>query len=317
MSNPTGLALAIFFQNLPDISMPVPWIAPRLTNGLGNRLFQIAAAIRLSRKTCRQVFFFLPRTTGKLETMFQLCPSIPILHTANAWREIEGFPTNVIQKQGIGRGLVIKGSFQDLNFFPDFNDPLLPSLPKTPEPLDQVALHIVFDGEIDLSSYYMWCIKQFLPGTTFRLFSENSLFPEKLEAVKQELEELGYKAVISEAKGAQETFLEMAACKKGFVGSNSSFAWWGAFLRWKAGKDKVNNFISHHSHSNSNLASTYGESQIQLKPYETETIALFPDMWMAPGQPNHKPNLFTTPFTQIVELEKVNEKEGKMKSFRY
>ena len=124
----------------------------------------------------------------------------------------------------------------------------------------------------------MNAIGKFPKGTHFTLFSDS---PEKLQTISRELWAKGYENTIDKSKTVLETFQEIAKCGKGFVGSNSTFAWWAAFFAYRSHKSP-----------------------------ETYT-AYFPDTWMANG---HKPNLFTLPCTKALPIIAASDK---LNSFSY
>ena len=62
------------------------WISAHLTGGIGNRLFEFAAALGLAEKWNRDAVFFLPRcgptNHGPFDTIFKMFPKIPVIETA-------------------------------------------------------------------------------------------------------------------------------------------------------------------------------------------------------------------------------------------
>lgn len=269
------------------------WIAPRMTDGLGNRLFQLTAAISIGETLKRKTVIFLPTYLktghGEYDLLFQLCPNIPVLESASTWIQVD----ETLEVPEHAQRIVLKGYFQNTKYFPDFKHTLLPSLPQELlKPFSKkVAVHFRFGDytflqhhQLPLQHYYMKAIQKFTKDTEFLLFSDS---PEKLQPILEELCKKGYRVSISNSTGVLETLLEMASCSGGFIGANSTFSWWASFLSWKA----------------LNFTSDYK--------------AYFPDSWMrSPDQPlvgNNKPNLFTLPFTQSLTLEG----ESKLESFSY
>ena len=65
------------------------WIAAKLSGGLGNRLFQTAAALGTAERSGRKAIFLLPMCEecphGSFYTIFQMFPSIPIVESAAKW----------------------------------------------------------------------------------------------------------------------------------------------------------------------------------------------------------------------------------------
>lgn len=251
-------------------------ITARCTGGIGNRLFQISAAIKYAEELKREPVLFLPclirSEHNSYSLLFDLLPHI---------KTVESESSITLQEEGSincssSTILVLKGYFQDMRFFPSINSPLLPTLPLpipfTPQ--KSVAIHFRFGDymdlkhhQVNLSSYYMKAIKMFPPNTHFIVFSDS---PEKLGAISRELWTKGYSNSIDKSKSVLQTFQEIAKCSTGFIGSNSTFAWWAAFFAYRS---------------------------LQLDTY----IAYFPDTWMADG---YKPNLFTeaVPYTRALPV---------------
>ena len=65
------------------------WVAGRLSGGLGNRLFQHAAALGLAECLGKEAVFFLPQCAstehGPFESIFKLFPGTRIVETAAEW----------------------------------------------------------------------------------------------------------------------------------------------------------------------------------------------------------------------------------------
>ena len=267
------------------------WVAPRMTDGLGNRLFQISAAISVAEKMKRKTIILLPRYLkighGVYDLVFQLCPQVPVIETANSWIQVD----EKLEIPETDKGIVLKGYFQNTNYFPDWKHPLLPKLPEQLlKPVtNKVAIHFRFGDycflhhhTLPFGKYYMKAINQFPKDTEFLLFSDS---PEKLIPIEYELLAKGYSVSCAEPMEVLETLLEIASCAGGFIGGNSTFSWWSAFLSWKS----------------QNFSSKY--------------IAYFPDIWMPQygESPENKPNLFTLPFTKSLNLDG----ESKLETFTY
>lgn len=70
------------------------WISPNLSDGFGNKLFQLAASMEASKKYNIPLVFFLPRcyksSHSPIDIFFTLFPDIPIIDSGyNSWYEIE------------------------------------------------------------------------------------------------------------------------------------------------------------------------------------------------------------------------------------
>lgn len=68
------------------------WVAPCLTGGLGNRLFQLACALGYAKKYNKKCVFLLSKcgrtNHGRFENIFNLFPEIEVLEYANSWNEL-------------------------------------------------------------------------------------------------------------------------------------------------------------------------------------------------------------------------------------
>jgi len=265
---------------------PERWIAPRLRCGLGNRLFQVAAAIGSSREP----LLLIPRMGivehGNEQLFRILCDRLPLLESANSWVEVEEVDGKVPPIPYETQKVVLSGFFQNTDNFPDINSPrfkLLPRLPAYDPPSSSWAVHFRFGDycqlphhQIDLGPYYYHCISQLPKTTPLTLFSDS---PERLPAIKAELESLGYKAEIFSQEDTLETLKAFAACQ-GAICSNSTFAWWAAFFGWQQ---------------------------------STNYKAYFPDTWLRGHQ---SPNLFTLPFTVSVALKSLSA-SNRLNSFSF
>ena len=260
------------------------WVAPRLTGGLGNRIFQVMATIQTAEETKRTPVFFLPRASridhGAYQTLFTLFPSIPILETANSWVEVlEGDripPTASLPEAKYG--IVLKGLFQQPPKFPSLW-PLLLTLPtglaSSGLASQRVAIHFRFGDylqlphhQVPLDAYYEEALKQF-PNTPLTLFSDE---PEKLQPIASKWQQEGRDVEISTTKDELQTLQEIASCQEGFIGCNSTFGFWASWFAWNSHK----------------RPSSYK--------------AIFPDTWMKEGHPNHKPTFLATDFSPFIIL---------------
>ena len=250
-------------------------IAANLCCGLGNRLFQMMAAIGEAERTGRQPVFFLPRMSGahhgNFELLRRLFSAVPIIETAPEWEEVkEG------EKPQTDKLIVLRGFFQDTKYFPedDFYMPCLPS--NSVAQKDSWAIHFRFGDyqklphyHVNLASYYYYTITRKIPKySTLTLFSDS---PDRLAPIQKELTDLGYTVEIFDNPDTLETLKAFSACVKGSICSNSTFAWWAAWFSWK-------------------------------RVPEGQYKAYFPKQWIVGRTPF---NLFNLPFTQSISLEEI------------
>lgn len=270
--------------------MSEDWIASRLTNGIGNRFFQIAAAIGAAEKTGRRVVLFLPQMSryehGNWK-LFQKCvPDIEILETASEWNTA---PDEVIPRVMGPKGMVLKGWFQDERYFPRLDNPLLPRYPgEKVIPTDRVAVFFRFGDygilphhQIDLRGYYMKAFNKFPKDTEYIFFSDTK---EKLVEIQKECTAKGIRNVICGSKSIESEWKMAMMCRRGLIGANSTYSWWIGWMAW-----------------------TMYERPSDYKAY-------FPDIWM---KGKEKMNLFGFPFTQVIELDSICNNDSKLESFKY
>lgn len=229
------------------------WVAPHLTGGLGNRLFQYASAEGLAEKWKRESVFFLPRcgetSHGAFNNMFQLLPSVKIIESDTEWETLLE-PANSMYKffpfpeQPVEGNAVIQGWRQTEKYFPttgirlNFENALgkqrLESL-TLPNPTTSWFLHVRLGDykilphhQVDLRKYYIQCLQQIPKGSTLHFFSDEPYLCE--EAFRGLCEQLQIPFQVCTAKDEVETLYQMSQCKGGAITANSTFSWWGAYL---------------------------------------------------------------------------------------
>ena len=226
-------------------------VAAKLSDGLGNRLFQLAAALGYSDKYKKRAIFLLPvckpTNHGKFNTIFKLFPHIEIVYTANYWDVInEGSNyyryTDLPDKEDL---VVIHGYRQSWKYFsnisiqPDFeaciNNTRLEDLYKTYLNHKKIWSIHVRNGDfnrlphhyMNKNKYYMQAIRDVPKDVHILLISDE---PNKCGFIEEQLQELSFKYTVCYETDEIETLYLMSMCLNGSVVSNSTFAWWGAYL---------------------------------------------------------------------------------------
>jgi hypothetical protein len=231
------------------------WLAPHLTGGLGNRLFQYAAAAGLAEKWHKDLVFFLPRCSptdhGDFENIFRLFPHTPHLETAVEWITLEEpkhklyhylpFPDTAPTQLPI----ILHGWRQSEKYFPkggvklNFLNALGPQRDAelrtlVPSPETTWFVHVRLGDyrilphhQVDLTFYYAHCLTQIPEGHTLILFSdEPHLCAEEFAAAAKRL---GLKFEVCSREHEVESLFLMSLCKGGAITANSTFSWWGAY----------------------------------------------------------------------------------------
>ena len=238
------------------------WIAPHVTGGIGNRLFQLAAASGLAEKWNRPVVFFLPRCSptdhGPFENLFLLFPQIPIQETGEIWETLKEnkhelyryvpFPETCPYPKEMP--IVIQGWRQTEKYFPKGGmilnfEHALGSL-RTEKIRKQIPpnswfVHVRIGDykflphhQVDLSSYYAHCLRQIPQNTNLFLFSDEPELCQKQFQGSAEM--LGLSFEVFKSADELESLYAMSLCKGGAITANSTFSWWGAYCA-KQGAD--------------------------------------------------------------------------------
>ena len=229
------------------------WVAPCLSDGLGNRLFQYACAKEYSEKYKKPLVFFLPRSKatghGKFDTMFKLFPDVPVVETDISWNEVEEKIYYSFEDiPHIRENLVIKGSRQSYRYFA--NTSINPSFESiiSNERLDYLNKKYLEDKEhlfsihvrlgdyrvlphyqIDLVKYYSEAIKSVPSNARLIVFSDEP------NIAKQIFPTLN----ICEESDEVEVLYLMSQCLCGSIVANSTFSYWGSYFAHQKNKNHI------------------------------------------------------------------------------
>jgi len=233
------------------------WIIPCLTDGLGNRLFQYAAAAGLAEKTKGSLVFLLPKCGktghGDFENIFKLFPKVPIeftLQVGASYRYFDEKDGNAFTYEPFPNAsvenILVRGCRQTELYFPASG--ILPdwsSLDKnlltkynidTPEKQEKTWFLHVRLGDyrilphhyLDLRSYYRSALSKIPIGSTIIWSSdEPEIYKEFLEGLAMQY---GLHLVLNKENDELETLYILSHCKAGGVCSNSTFSWWAAYF---------------------------------------------------------------------------------------
>ncbi len=232
------------------------WVAPHLTGGLGNRLFEYAAAAGLAEKWKREIVFFLPRCDetghGPFGNIFKLLPSVRIVESDTQWETLLEQRNNMYRYTPfsdipVEGNVIVHGYRQTDKYFPskgvhlDFKNALgkerLLKL-SISNPQNSWFLHVRLGDykilphhQVDLRRYYVECLQQIPKGHNLYFFSDE---PELCaEAFKGICSQLSIPFEVCTTTDELETLYQMSQCKGGAITANSTFSWWGAYLAYQ------------------------------------------------------------------------------------
>ena len=179
----------------------MPWIAGHLTGGLGNRLFQRAAATGLAAKWKRDVVFYVPHCDptnhGPFDTIFKLFPSVPKVMDGES-KFLPEPPGHVFtyspfpETAPSDENYSVDGWRQTDLYFPEGVTPDFDScVPETLEErfgLERKSrrnstwfIHMRFGDymvlphhQIDIGAYYSAAVKHITPGARVLVFSDEA-----------------------------------------------------------------------------------------------------------------------------------------------
>jgi len=230
------------------------WISMRLQGGLGNRLFQLAAALGLTERTGVQTVFYKPEEYknihGSKDMIYTMFPTIPVIDIALPIVTIidEKHMYTYEEINTIHTFTVINGFRQCMKYFPsDGIRPLLHELLedsrwsglqrkytvyKEDDKKVTWFIHVrlgdfctTYDtAHITMDSYYKKVLGKIPDNANVLLFSDE---PSKAYSIFKELVP-GIQVV--EESGEIECLSLMSQCWGGAIVPNSTFSWWGAYF---------------------------------------------------------------------------------------
>lgn len=237
------------------------WVAGHLAGGLGNRLFQHAAAAGLAEKWNRPLVFHRARCEatghGPLNSIFKLLPDVP--HVYDGKSEMLGEKQNHVftyspfpdKDSHPSKNICVDGFRQTDLYFPSkgihvkfesaLDQETMRTLLETYKLTTQEErkttwfLHMRFGDytilphhQIDIGAYYSKAIQLIPQDHRILVFSDEAT--QYKDFLLKLFTSLGRTVTIVENENEVESLYLMAYCWGGAVVANSTYSWWGAYF---------------------------------------------------------------------------------------
>ena len=241
------------------------WVAPQLSGGIGNRLFQLACAKEYAYKKNKQIVFFLPKSGktdhGDFENIFNLFPEIPILETESRWHTYNEKKDGLYDYEELldyNDNIVISGYRQSHKYFSNIKiEPNFENIIKkeriiylnekyllNKEKLFFIHIRlgdfcILPHHQINIKKYYSNALKNIPKDSSVILFSDDIKMILNTNFISIQ------NMIICEEQNEIEALYIMSNCLAGGIVANSTFSYWGAYLA----KQKYSSFIGYYPSS--------------------------------------------------------------------
>jgi len=241
-NNVRSIILGETIQNkIEPREFPGNLVCPFLRNGLGNRIFQVLAALGYAEKYGKKCVISKaninngskPHEKNLDGILSKLFPNIAVVDKINNPRIItERLEFNYNNLPILSSNIILQGYFQDERYFPLETSELIPKI-KTDHYPNTYFIHIragdyLHKGSFgyDLSCYHQRCIDMLSPDTKYIVFSDD------VKYARNYMTQFDIFYTISDKINQLDTLIEMSNCE-GAICANSSFSWLGAFFQDK------------------------------------------------------------------------------------
>lgn len=215
-----------------------PYVSVALTDGLGNRLFQIAAILGYAER-----YGHIPviveewnhrnkhSSTDYIATLFPSLPRIRILDTG-PWTDIRMYADEAFVWRELpfhNGNVTLHGYFQNIRYLPA--EPIFPRILFEIPCIDvhsYTFLHVrrgdylaFAEHNVPLEGYWKRCLDT-VRGKLYIVSNDMAWCKQHFVGDRFEF--------AAEDLGILETLACMARCRRGGICANSSFSWWGAYF---------------------------------------------------------------------------------------
>ncbi len=229
-------------------------ISAILMGGLGNYMFQIAAAYAYGKKYNKELVFNMQESSGCHKHISEYDSNV--LKDINLYHTRKGNYTQVQEKQfhyqeipDTNSSVLLNGYYQSEKYLKDFEDEVRELFMSYDIELDNevkellenhntCSIHVRRGDYLNLPShhptqnmnYYMKAIKKMPKDSVFLIFSDD------IQWCKDNFPDLPEKFKFVEGNEDYEDLYLMSHCKNNII-CNSTFSWWGAWLN--RNEDKI------------------------------------------------------------------------------
>jgi len=215
------------------------YVSVTLSDGLGNRLFQVAALLGYAEKHGHSPVFvrsaIKENSHPGTHTIFDYFPELPCLEHADGWTIVKQDADSVFTFQElpyVANNVLLDGYFQSERYFPSYRiQPAILERPRT----QSVFLHVrrgdylspyTAHHRVGLLDYYRRALSLLDPCASIVVCSDDIAWCRN---VLPRMYSIAQHRWIFLDCGDTETLSIMGSCIGGIC-ANSTFSWWGAYF---------------------------------------------------------------------------------------